>query len=44
MKSVKYMNERREANGTTYWVFMDRDDMPHDEIMAKVKQAMTATA
>ena len=21
MKSVKYMNERREANGTTYWVF-----------------------
>lgn len=30
--------------GTTYWVFMDRDDMPHDEIMAKVKQAMAATA
>lgn len=30
--------------GTTYWTFMDRDDMPHDEIMAKVKQAMAATA
>ena len=30
--------------GNTYWVFMDRDDLTHDQIMAKVKQTMAATA
>lgn len=29
--------------GRTYWVFMDRDSLPHDEIVAKVRAVMEKT-
>lgn len=29
--------------GNSYWVFMDRDDLTHDQIMAKVRAVMERT-